>query len=55
MTFDDVISVKDGTPTGFLTDGINGMMSTATLVLSVYGIMGVLNGGEYWAKLPMAF
>lgn len=51
MTFDDVISVKDGTPTGFLTDGINGMMSTATLVLSVYGIMGVLNGAGVLGKI----
>ncbi|MGC4018155.1 MAG: Na+/H+ antiporter NhaC family protein [Muricomes sp.] len=44
MTFQSIISVSDGVPTGFLTDGIQGMMSTVTLVLSVYGIMGVLNG-----------
>ena len=38
-----IISVQDGTPTGFLTDGINNMMSTTVLVIAVYGIMGVLN------------
>lgn len=44
MTFDDVISVVDGAPAGFLTGGIKGMMATVTLVISVYGIMGVLTG-----------
>lgn len=43
LTFDQVISVTDGAPAGFLTDGINGMIATITLVLSVYGIMGVLS------------
>lgn len=43
LTFDQIISVTDGAPTGFLTDGINGMIATITLVLSVYGIMGVLS------------
>lgn len=42
MTFDNIISVVDGSPTGFLTDGVKNMMSTVTLVISVYGIMGVL-------------
>lgn len=42
LTFEQVISVTDGVPTGFLTDGISGMMATVVLVLSVYGIMGVL-------------
>lgn len=44
LTFSSVISVIDGAPTGFLTDGIKNMMSTVTLVISVYGIMGVLQG-----------
>lgn len=44
LTFDEVISVVDGAPAGFLTGGIKGMMATVTLVISVYGIMGVLNG-----------
>lgn len=44
LTFDNIISVVDGSPTGFLTDGIKNMMSTVTLVISVYGIMGVLQG-----------
>ncbi|MEH7096139.1 Na+/H+ antiporter NhaC family protein [Neobacillus vireti] len=41
LTFDNVISVKDGAPKGFLTGGISSMMVTVTLVISVYGIMGV--------------
>lgn len=44
LTFDQILSVVDGMPTGFLTDGIKNMMSTVTLVMSVYGIMGVLHG-----------
>ena len=43
LTFDQIISITDGAPAGFLTDGINGMIATITLVLSVYGIMGVLS------------
>ncbi len=39
----DILSVKDSTPTGFLVEGVSGMMSTVILVLSVYGIMGVLH------------
>lgn len=42
LTPSSILSVKDGAPAGFLTDGINGMIATITLVLSVYGIMGVL-------------
>ncbi len=44
LTFDNIISVADGTPAGFLTDGVSHMMATVTLVISVYGIMGVLAG-----------
>lgn len=44
LTFEDIISVVDGMPIGFLTDGISSMMGTVTLVISVYGIMGVLSG-----------
>ena len=43
LTPEGVISVNNGTPAGYLTDGINGMMSTTVLVVGVYGIMGVLN------------
>ncbi len=43
ITFENVLSVQDGAPKGFLTDGVSGMMATVTLVISVYGIMGVLN------------
>ena len=38
----DILSISDGAPAGFLTSGISGMMATVVLVLSVYGIMGVL-------------
>ncbi|MBA9026421.1 Na+/H+ antiporter NhaC family protein [Peribacillus huizhouensis] len=51
LTFDNIISVEDGTPVGFLTDGINSMMAIVTLVISVYGIMGVLNGAGVLEKV----
>ena len=51
LTFDNIISVADGTPVGFLTDGINSMMAIVTLVISVYGIMGVLNGAGVLEKV----
>lgn len=44
LTFNDILSVEDGVPIGFLSDGVAAMMGTVTLVMSVYGIMGVLNG-----------
>ncbi|WP_066322186.1 Na+/H+ antiporter NhaC family protein [Bacillus sp. FJAT-29814] len=51
LTFENIISVADGAPVGFLTDGISSMMATVTLVLSVYGIMGVLNGAGVLEKV----
>lgn len=51
LTFDHVISVADGAPAGFLTGGISSMMATVTLVISVYGIMGVLNGAGVLEKV----
>lgn len=51
LTFDNVISVADGTPVGFLTGGISSMMAIVTLVISVYGIMGVLNGAGVLEKV----
>ena len=51
LTFGDIISVVDGAPVGFLTGGVSGMMGTVTLVISVYGIMGVLNGAGVLEKV----
>lgn len=51
ISFQDIISVKDGAPVGFLTGGISSMMSTVTLVMSVYGIMGVLNAAGALEKI----
>ncbi|MCM3768642.1 Na+/H+ antiporter NhaC family protein [Neobacillus niacini] len=51
LTFETIISVADGAPAGFLTDGISSMMATVTLVISVYGIMGVLNGAGVLEKV----
>lgn len=42
LKFSDILSISDGAPAGFLTSGISSMMATVVLVLSVYGIMGVL-------------
>lgn len=38
----DIVGVKDGAPTGFLVTGVAGMVPTIALVISVFGIMGVL-------------
>ena len=51
LTPKSILSVKDGTPAGFLTDGINGMVATITLVISVYGIMGVLTAAGALEKI----
>lgn len=37
-----VLGVVDGAPTGFLVTGVGSMLPTVALVLSVFGIMGVL-------------
>lgn len=52
--FSDILSVTNGAPSGFLTSGISGMMSTVTLVMSVYGIMGVLNAAGALEKITNA-
>lgn len=44
MTFGDVLGVVDGAPTGFLFEGVEYMLGTVALVISVFGIMGVLRG-----------
>lgn len=51
LTPDSILSVKDGAPAGYLTDGINGMIATITLVISVYGIMGVLTAAGALEKV----
>lgn len=51
ITFKNIISVADGAPKGFLTDGISSMMATVTLVMSVYAIMGVLNAAGALNKI----
>lgn len=38
-----VISVHNGSPAGYLTDGVASIATTAVLVLGVYAIMGVLS------------
>ncbi len=38
-----ILTIKEGLPIGYLAEGVQGMMGTSILVLSVYGIMGVLN------------
>lgn len=44
LTVDAIIGVTDGNPSGFLYDGVNSMLGTVALVISVFGIMGVLRG-----------
>lgn len=54
LTPASIVSVTDGSPSGFLTDGISNMLSTAILVVSVYGIMGVLNAAGAINKVTTA-
>lgn len=44
LSFDGVLGVADGVPTGFLFEGVASMLGTVALVISVFGIMGVLRG-----------
>lgn len=47
----NIFSVQDGTITGYLSEGIAGMMGTVSLVISVFGIMGVLQNAGALDKL----
>lgn len=51
ITFAGVFSVNNGATTGFLSNGIANMMGTVTLVISVFGIMGVLQEAGALDKL----
>jgi Na+/H+ antiporter NhaC len=42
LTLDGIIGVTDGAPTGFLVSGVSEMLSVIALVVTVFGIMGVL-------------
>ena len=54
LTFDSIVSVTDGVPTGFLTDGVSSMMPyTVILVFSVYGIMGVLTAAGVLDRIAL--
>ena len=50
----DIISVEGGAPKGFLTDGVSSMMATVVLVMSVYGIMGVLTAAGVLGRISEA-
>lgn len=43
ITPSQIIGVTDGAPSGFLVEGVAHMLGTVALVISVFGIMGVLN------------
>lgn len=42
LTPDGIIGVTDGAPTGFLVSGVGNMLSVIALVITVFGIMGIL-------------
>lgn len=44
LTPTQILGVVDGAPSGFLFDGVSDMLGTVALVISVFGIMGVLRG-----------
>jgi Na+/H+ antiporter NhaC len=43
---DSIFSLKNGNVEGFLFQGFNGMISTATFVLSLFGIIGILRASH---------
>lgn len=47
----DIFGVSDGVITGYLADGLFSMLGTVTLVMSVFGIMGVLQEAGALDKL----
>ncbi len=51
LQFGDIFSVENGVTQGFLSDGVASMMGTVTLVISVFGIMGVLQEAGALDKL----
>ena len=42
LTWDGILGVADGAPVGFLVAGVNNMLGVIALVVTVFGIMGVL-------------
>lgn len=42
LSWNGIVGVTDGEPTGFLIDGVNNMLGVIALVITVFGIMGVL-------------
>lgn len=42
LTPTDIVSVEEGTPVGFIFDGVNGMLPLIGLTLGVFGMVGVL-------------
>jgi Na+/H+ antiporter NhaC len=42
LTPKDIFTVEGGVPKGFLYDGINGMVGVVILIVSMFGIMGVM-------------
>jgi Na+/H+ antiporter NhaC len=51
ITFDGVVGVVDGTPVGFLVEGVTYMFSTVALVIAVFGIVGVLTEARVLQRL----
>lgn len=51
VTPSEILSVSDGNPEGFLTDGISSMMPVAVLTVSIYGITGVLSASGLLGEL----
>lgn len=54
LTMQGIIGVSDGAPTGFLVSGVADMLSVIALVVSVFGIMGVLTAAGVLDRLVSA-
>lgn len=54
ITWNDVLSVTDGAPGGYLVTGIQGIVGTVALVIGVFGIMGILLEAGVLTKVSSA-
>lgn len=54
FVWDNVFCIKNGALTGFLFEGFTSMISTVLFVLSLFGIMGILNESKTMDKIATA-
>jgi Na+/H+ antiporter NhaC len=51
IQFQDIFYISDGNVTGFIVDGVNGMVGVVTLCIMLFGIIGVMEKSEAMSRL----